>query len=125
MIRAISGLLVTIFAVVLGGIAPRMAAADGWAINSEQTKLAGWAITETGKVERHWKIDEHLGSTEWYDFNGRCFLPTFGYASMPEAAALLLVDQSKTIHLAILKAVSSDVEIKVHDVRWIQCPSAF
>ena len=120
------GLLVLAVALVCIAASSRTVLAQ-WGLLSDQRELLGKAIVDVGKVESEYsrsasRFDRRYGY-EWLRFQGqqeRCF-DASGFSVSGSQAALLLVDESRTVYLAVLKTGIGSLDIDVGRARVIEC----
>jgi len=113
--------------------APNLAHAD-WAIGSKHKDMKGKTVVATGNVLK--KSERSPGSyrqIEWYEFSAASgericlvdgsLLP--GLPSLPTLTgdpALLLMDSSKNVRLALIESAVGSIKVEVKPVTVVQCP---
>ena len=112
--------LVAVFLV----FASAQAAADGWAMFSQQAQMKNYVIADVGEVS---KVEPPF-NTKWekdvYQMNGRCFLFSgyMSYWGYGNKAALLLVNAQKSIQLALIESVIGSIKVELQSITMIKCP---
>ena len=97
--------------------------ASDWGLFGDQDKLKNHTIADVGNIS---KITPPYGATwdiELYKLNNRC-LGISGYSKptmYSSTAAMLLIDNSKNVKLAILEN-SISIEVKLFPVSVYKCP---
>lgn len=116
------GKLPAVLAVVLLLLAA-CAFADGFDTFGKQDDLKKTVIVDVGEAE---KIDPprgKLGAREVIKLAGKCFEPSdyLGYWGYGKKAALLLVDQSRIVKIALLENGSGSIKVDVIRVTRVDC----
>lgn len=99
--------------------------ADGWAVFSQQEQMKNYVIADVGEVS---KVEPPF-NTKWendvYQMNGRCFSFSgyLGYWGYGSKAALLLVNEQKTIQLALVEPAIGSTKVELKSITMIECPS--
>ena len=104
---------------------PLLSYADAFGMFSEHPQLKNMTIAAIGEAK---EVDPPYG-TDWkeqvYSLGSDCFIMPgyydhWGYGGKP---AMLVIDDSKSVHLAIFKTSFGDIDVKLtHYVTMIQCP---
>ena len=119
-----NGNLPRALAVIFALFAPACAFADGFDTFGKQDDLKKTVIIDIGEAE---KIDApigKLGARETIKLVGKCFEPSsylgyWGYNS--KKAALLLVDQSRSLKIALLENGIGSIKVDVIQVIQVDC----
>lgn len=109
------------------GATINLALADGFDTFGKQKELIRTVVVDVGEAE---KIDAPIGNSlagDTIKLAGRCFKP-LGYLSSwgyGKKAALLLVDQSKAVKIALLENGIGSVKVDVISVTVVPCQANY
>ncbi|MDN5752537.1 MAG: hypothetical protein L0H15_04540 [Nitrosospira sp.] len=114
------------FAISFALVFPTVAHGDGFDIFGRQDDLKMAVIADVGEAE---KIDAplgKLGANDRIEINGRCFEPvgSVGYWRYGRKAAFVVVDQAKSLKIAILENGIGSIKVDVISVIQIDCSAS-
>lgn len=113
-------------ACLLLGLLSSSANADGWALFSKHAELKNYVIADVGEVS---EVSKPIGANwnvDLYQLNGRC-LAFSGYSKpyfYGNKAALLLVNSTQRVSLAILETTIGSIKVEVYGVDIYECPNS-
>lgn len=102
---------------------PTLACGDGFELFGRQDDLKKTVIADVGEAE---KIDApfgKLGASDMIKINGRCFEPigSIGSWGYSRKAAFVVVDQTKSVKIAILENRIGSIKVDVIPVIQVDC----
>lgn len=106
---------------------------DWAAFGSEHGLMKGFVIAAVGKISAESKYDpKTFERLQWYEFRESystkfCFkLKSFyGSSDLGDQAALLLVNESKEVRLAIIESSIGNIKVQVEEMEPVQCPTRY
>lgn len=122
--KIIFKMVCTVFAY---GIAGNLAFADGFDTFSKQKELIRSVVVDVGEAE---KVDAPINNSfagDTIKLAGRCFKPLryLGSWGLGKKAALLLVDQSKAVKIALLENGIGSIKVDVIPVTEALCQANY
>jgi hypothetical protein len=123
-------LLPLLLMLFLGAVPAR---GDWAAFGSDHEKMKGFAIAAVGRVSAESKYNpKTFERLQWYEFwesygTKFCFKfkTLYGRSDSGDQAALLLVDESKNVRLAIIDSSVGSIKVQLGDMEPVQCPAKY
>ncbi|HWM95085.1 MAG TPA: hypothetical protein VN493_30295 [Thermoanaerobaculia bacterium] len=118
---------------LLGLLLSASAAQGDWAFGSDHEEMKGFVIAAVGKISAESKYDPRtFERLQWYEFRESysrkfCFKfkSFYGSSGLDDQAALLLVDESKDVRLAIIESSVGNIKVQVEEMEPVQCPAGY
>lgn len=110
--------------IVLTSFLPIQAHANSWRILSEQGRLEGKVVVESGEIQEFLPpVGVELRETV-YEMGADCLLIPgyYGISSYETKAALLLMDSAKTLWVAVFDSGFGSLSVDVRQATLVVCP---